>query len=65
MYSAGTSKPVLRRYDFAQRRVTAELDFAPTALGPSVASTADGMQVVVARQDPPAIDLMLARRAAR
>ncbi len=64
-YSAGTSKPVLRRYDFTQRRVTAELAFAPTALGPSVAATADGRQVVVARQEPPAIDLMLARRAAR
>jgi len=64
-YGGAQGKFMLRRYDFAAGRVTAEYPLAPTALGPNIAVTADGKHVVVARQDPPALDLMLARRGLR
>lgn len=61
-YGGLQGKFMMRRYDFAAARVTAEYPLAPTALGPNIAVAADGTHVVVARQDPALIDLMLARR---
>jgi DNA-binding winged helix-turn-helix (wHTH) protein/Tol biopolymer transport system component len=58
-------KFMLRRYDFAAGRVTAEFALAPTAIGRTIAVAPDGKHAVVARQDPPAIDLMLARKGLR
>ena len=60
-FAGASGDAVLRRYDFSAARVTATYPLAPTALGPNVAVAPDGRHVVVARQAPPAIDLMLAR----
>ena len=71
-WSAGTRSVFLRvrdtegkarlaRYDLASRNLTQSWDLAPTANGASIAVGPDESRVVVAREEPPAIDLMIAR----
>ena len=64
-YRAGTTPDALVRYDFAQRAVTWRSAFAPTAFGRSFAVRPDGRVLLVAREGPLAIDLMLAPRVIR
>ena len=52
----------LVRFDLERREVTARVPHGPSALGPSIAIAPDERRVILARQDAPAIDLMLARR---
>jgi Tol biopolymer transport system component len=42
-------------------REPAAFDFAPTGNGTSIAASADGTQLIVSRETPPTIDLLLAR----
>ncbi len=55
----------LVRHDLARRRVVWRSAFAPTAFGQSIAVRPGNGALLVARQAPPAIDLMLAPRHAR
>ena len=48
------------RYDLGKRAITWRHPFAPTAFGLSLAASADGRSLLVAREAPPAIDLMFA-----
>ena len=61
-YRAGTTPDELVRYDLARGMVTWRSAFAPTAFGLSFAVRPDGRAILVAREGPLAIDLMLARR---
>ena len=54
----------LVRHDLARGAATWRSDFAPTALGLSIAVAPGGRAVLVAREAPPTIDLMLARPVA-
>jgi hypothetical protein len=53
--------PHLARYDLATRRVQHIADLIPNGAGTSIAVSRDGRRLVIAREEPPAIDLMLAR----
>jgi hypothetical protein len=64
-YRAGTTPDELVRYDLARRSVTWRGRFAPTAFGLSFAVRPDGGALLVAREGPLAIDLMLAPRVRR
>lgn len=64
-YRGGARPGALIRYDLAMRRETWRSAFAPTALGLSIAVTPDGRSVLVAREAPTAIDLLLAPRLGR
>ncbi|MFO1311669.1 MAG: winged helix-turn-helix domain-containing protein [Burkholderiales bacterium] len=55
----GTPSEVAR-YDLRKRAITWRHAFAPTAFGLSLAASADGRSLLVAREAPPAIDLMFA-----
>jgi len=55
----------LARYDLVEGRLAERRAFAPTANGLALALSPDGKRLVVAREDAPAIDLMIARAAAR
>jgi hypothetical protein len=55
----------LARYDLAEGRLAERRAFAPTANGLALALSPDGKRLVVAREDAPAIDLMIARAARR
>ena len=59
-YRAATTPDELVRYDLARREVTWRGKFAPTAFGLSFAVRPDGGALLVAREGPLAIDLMLA-----
>ncbi len=61
-YAAQGEPRTLVRYDLARREIVARHPFAPTALGLSFAVAPDGRSVLVAREAPVAIDLLLARR---
>ena len=50
----------LVRFDLASRSITIRVPHAPTAIGPNMAIAPDQMRAVVAREERPAIDLMLA-----
>ena len=54
-------KPRLARYDFASRRLEQSWAPGPSGAGQSVAVTPDESMVIMAREDPPAVDLMIAR----
>lgn len=56
-----STPPTLARYDLAERRVTLRTPFAPMAFGRSIAVSPDGREVLVAREAPTLIDLMVAR----
>lgn len=60
---AGSSELV--RFDLARRGVSWSRDFGPTATGLAIASAPDGASLIVAREAPLAIDLMLAPRRMR
>ena len=55
----------LARYDLAEGRLAERRAFAPTANGLALAASPDGKRLVIAREDPPAIDIMIARAARR
>jgi DNA-binding winged helix-turn-helix (wHTH) protein/Tol biopolymer transport system component len=59
-----TPAPEVVRYDLAKRAITSRLAFAPTAFGLSLAVSADGRRMLVAREAPAVIDLMYAPAAA-
>jgi Tol biopolymer transport system component/DNA-binding winged helix-turn-helix (wHTH) protein len=52
----------LARYDLAARRFAADIGFAPSGAGTSIAASPDESVLLVAREEGPAIDLMVARR---
>ena len=56
-------QPRLVKHDLRTGQV-ASFDFAPSGAGSSIAISPDGKRLIVMREAPPAIDLMLARRAA-
>jgi Tol biopolymer transport system component/DNA-binding winged helix-turn-helix (wHTH) protein len=55
----------LARFDLAEGRLAERRTFAPTANGLAIAVSPDGKRLAIAREDPPAIDLMIARAARR
>lgn len=59
-YRDGAAPTAMVRYDLARRTVAWRHAFGPTALGLSFAVRPDGRALVVAREERPAIDLMLA-----
>jgi len=56
-------RPRLVKHDLRTGQV-ASFDFAPSGAGSSIAISPDGKRLIVMREAPPAIDLMLARRPA-
>ena len=59
-YREAAAPDTIVRYDLARRAVGARHAFGPAALGLSFAVRPDGRVLVAAREEPPAIDLMLA-----
>lgn len=59
-YRTTAAPPEVVRYDLARRAVTRRHPFAPTAFGLSLAASPDGRSLLVAREAPPAIDIMYA-----
>ena len=59
-YREAAAPGTIVRYDLARRAVGARHAFGPAALGLSFAVRPDGRVLVAAREEPPAIDLMLA-----
>lgn len=55
----------LARYDLAEGRLAERRAFAPTAAGLALAASPDGRHLAIAREEAPAIDLMIARAATR
>ena len=51
----------LGRFDLATRKVTQRWDFVPSGAGSSIAVSPDESRLLVAREEGPAIDLMIAR----
>ena len=62
-YRAAATPDELVRFDLARREIGWRSAFAPTAFGLAFAVRPDGRALLVAREEPPAIDLMLAPRA--
>jgi hypothetical protein len=52
----------LVRFDVTRRIVTARVPHGPSAIGSNLAVSSDERYAIIARQEPPAIDLMLAPR---
>ncbi|MFO1306454.1 MAG: LpqB family beta-propeller domain-containing protein [Burkholderiales bacterium] len=52
--------PEVARYDLGKRAITWRHGFSPTAFGLSLAASADGKSLLVAREAPPVIDLLYA-----
>jgi hypothetical protein len=52
----------LVRFDLARRAITTRVPHGPWSIGPNLTIAPDQRLAIVARQEPPAIDLMLARR---
>ena len=59
-YREAAAPGTIVRYDLARRAVGERHAFGPAALGLSFAVRPDGRVLVAAREEPPAIDLMLA-----
>ncbi len=55
----------LARYDLATRRLAETRDFGPTAAGLAIGASPDETRILVAREAPPSIDLMIARARRR
>jgi hypothetical protein len=53
----------LVRFDLARRAVTTRLPHGPFSIGRNLAVSPDQRFAIISRHEPPAIDLMLARRA--
>ena len=51
----------LARFDLATQAMTRQWDIAPSGAGSSIAVSADERHIVVAKEEDPAIDLMIAR----
>ena len=51
----------LARFDIATRRIAQRFDFEPSGAGASIAVSPDESRLLVAREEGPAIDLMIAR----
>lgn len=64
-YRTATRPDAIARFDLAARRETWRGSFAPTAVGLSIAVSPDGRTLLVTREAPVAIDLLLAPRASR
>ena len=62
-YRTAAAPDELVRFDLARRAIGWRSAFAPTAFGLAFAVRPDGRALLVAREEPPAIDLMLAPRA--
>ncbi|MBL8524384.1 MAG: PD40 domain-containing protein [Betaproteobacteria bacterium] len=54
-------KRALARYDLTTGKLE-NFDYAPTGAGSSIAASADGKRLIVMREEPPVIDLMLVRK---
>lgn len=50
----------LVRYDLRNGSISARVPWGPSSIGPNVAVAPDGRHAILARQDRPAVDLMLA-----
>ena len=61
-HRAGTTPGEVRRFDLARRAVTWRGAFAPTGAGLSLAVSPDGRELLVQRESPPILDLMIAPR---
>ena len=64
-YRTAAAPDELVRYDLARRAIDWRSAFAPTAFGLSFAVRPDGRALLVAREEPPTIDLMYAPRGPR
>ena len=64
-YRTAATPDELVRFDLARRSIGWRSAFAPTAFGLAFAVRPDGRALLVAREEPPAIDLMLAPLRAR
>jgi len=53
----------LVRFDLASRAITRRIAHGPSAIGTNLAVSPDERRAIIARQEPPAIDLVLAPRA--
>jgi DNA-binding winged helix-turn-helix (wHTH) protein/Tol biopolymer transport system component len=58
---AGAAGVQLARYDLKERRLASRHAFGPTASGLAIAASPDERVLLVAREEGPAIDLMIAR----
>jgi DNA-binding winged helix-turn-helix (wHTH) protein len=63
LYARTVSNGTLRlaRFDLATQAMTRQWDIAPGGAGSSIAVSADERHIVVAKEEDPAIDLMIAR----
>jgi hypothetical protein len=61
-HRAGTTPDEVLRFDLARRAVTWRGAFAPTGAGLSLAVSPDGRELLVQRESPPILDLMIAPR---
>lgn len=57
----GDGDVALARFDLATRRIAERWDFVPSGAGASIAVSPDESRLLVAREEGPAIDLMIAR----
>ena len=64
-YRTATTPYELVRFDLARRAIDWRSAFAPTAFGLAFAVRPDGRALLVAREEPPTIDLMYAPRGPR
>jgi Tol biopolymer transport system component/DNA-binding winged helix-turn-helix (wHTH) protein len=62
--TASEGQLVLAKYDLISGKVE-HFDFPPTGAGSSIAASTDGKRLIVMREEPPVIDLMLVRKTAR
>lgn len=58
-----TGRRALSRYRLSDGKLE-YFDYAPTGAGSSIAASADGRRLIVMREEPPVIDLMLVRKTA-
>ena len=61
-YRAGSTPDEVRRFDLPRREVTWRGAFVPTGMGLSLAPDPDGRALLVVRESPPILDLMIAPR---
>ena len=58
-YHAGEPGELVR-YDLQNGSISARIPWGPSSIGPNLAVAPDGRHAILARQDRPAVDLMLA-----
>jgi DNA-binding winged helix-turn-helix (wHTH) protein/Tol biopolymer transport system component len=59
--AANDTPPKLMKLDLVSGKIRA-FDFAPTGYGTSIAASPDGRHLIVSREAPPTVDLVLARK---